>query len=390
VVTPLRRRLALTALVGALAVSAVTPAGAATRPLPPENQPQVTISGIGATFPAPIYSEWFSQFAGDFPKAAVKFDYAAQGSGAGINAVKAGTADYGASDAAMTNAEMAAASVNGGVIHVPTVLGVVVLAYNVPGIKITKTGRATTLKLTPGIVAKIYAGQIPYWNDASIKAVNAGVTIPHTRITPVRRSDSSGTTFVFQSYLYKVSSTWRCILGAARAVKTFPTGPQACLGGKSLPGVGVPRNSGVAARVGKTKGAIGYMEYAYAATGGLKMARLKNAKGVYVTPSTSGASAAAAASIGSLPADLRAAPIVNATGYASWPIVSYTYILAYKNEDFTTQDEAKMWVAYLYWALTTGQQYARSLGYAPLPSSVKTKAIAKLHQITFGGSAVWP
>jgi phosphate transport system substrate-binding protein len=351
-----------------------------------------TMSGIGATFPAPLYNEWFAQFKGDNPSATVSFTYAANGSGAGVSAVKNQTADYGASDAALSDADMAAtAGINGGVFNVPVTIGGVVLAYNVKGVK-TTTGRATTLKLTNTLVAQIYAGQIRYWDNASIKAVNAGVTIPHTAILPVRRSDSSGTTFVFQSYL-NTQTVWKCILGAAGPQKLFPTGAQTCLAGQSIPGVGVARNSGVAAKVASTNGSIGYMELAYATNAGLSTARIKNAAGVYVSPSTYGFSAAAAASVSKLPADLRGAPFINAPGATSWPIASYSYLLLYKHAEglqSASQTKAQMFVAYLYWALTTGQSFARAMGYAPLPAAVQAKSLAALHQITWGGSAVWP
>jgi phosphate transport system substrate-binding protein len=351
-----------------------------------------TISGIGATFPAPLYNEWFAQFKGDNPTATVAFTYAANGSGAGVNAVKNQTADYGASDAALSDADMAAtAGINGGVFNLPVTLGGVVLAYHVNGVK-TTAGRATTLKLTNALVSKIYAGLIRYWDNAAIKAVNSGVVVPHTVITPVRRSDSSGTTFVFQNYL-NTQTTWKCILGSAGPQKLFPTGAQSCLSGKAIPGVGVARSSGVAAKVASTNGSIGYMELSYATNASLKMARLKNAAGVFLSPTTYGFSAAAAAAVSKLPADLRAAPIINASGSTSWPIVSYSYLMLYKHAEglqSASQAKAQMLVAYLYWSLNTGQTFARSMGYAPLPSAVKTKALAKLHLITWGGTAVWP
>jgi len=383
--------------VAALATAFMTTSvSGATVPLPPDNQDAGTISGIGATFPAPFYNELFSQFKNKFDgvsspiTAKVSFTYAANGSGAGVTAIKNQTADYGASDAALSDADVTATSgINGGVLHIPATLGGVVLAYKVFGVK-TTTGKATTLKLTPALVSKIYAGQIRYWNDAAVKAANPGVVIPHTAITPVRRSDSSGTTFVFQSYLNKVSATWRCILGAGGPQKTFPTGAQTCLAGKAIPGVGAPRNSGVAAKIGSTNGAIGYVEYAYALSGGLKMARLKNPAGVYVTPTTYAFTAAANATVGLMPSDLRAAPVTQAPGLTSWPITAYSYLLVYKEADTMSATKASMWVSYLYWALTSGQTYARSMGYAPLPASVKAKALAQVHKITTGGVAIWP
>ena len=369
---------------------------ATTVPVPPNNVAVGTISGIGATFPAPFYNELFSQFKAYYDgttnavTANVSFTYAANGSGAGVTAIKNQTADYGASDTALNDADVAAtASINGGVLHIPSTIGGVVLGYKVAGVKTTATGRVVTLKLTPAIVTRLYTGQIKFWDNASIKYVNPGVTIPHTRVIPVRRSDSSGTTQVFQTYLGKVSATWRCIYGVNGPQKTFPTGAQSCLAGASLPGVGAPRNSGVAAKVSTTNGAIGYMEYAYAQNAGLRMARLKNPAGVYVTPTTYAFSAAASHAV--IPADFRAAPIVQAAGSTSWPITSFSYLLVYKNADYLgSADKAQMWVSYLYWTLTSGQSFARSMGYAPLPTAARNKALAQVHLITYSGSAVWP
>ncbi len=390
--TRVGRAVSISAL--ALVVSATSTL--ATAPIVPTGNVG-TISGIGATFPSPLYNEWFAQFNADLavssPSSTVAFTYAANGSGAGVNAIKNGTADYGASDAALSDADVAAtASTNGGVLHIPATLGGVVLAYKLAGVK-TSTGAATTLKLTPGLVFRLYSGQIKYWDDTLVKGINPGVVIPHTLVTPVHRSDSSGTTFVFESYLAKVSSVWRCIFGTGGPTKAWPSSPSTCTGLATLPGLGAPRNSGVAAKVASTNGAIGYMEYAYAQNAGLKMARLKNPAGTFVSPSTYAFSAAANATVATIPADLRAAPIVQAPGTTSWPISAYSYIFVYKQAEGlqgASEAKAQMFVAYLNWALTTGQSFSRSMGYAPLPTSVRTKALAQVHQITWGGSAIWP
>ncbi len=350
-----------------------------------------TLAGIGATFPAPLYNEWASQFKADNPSAIVSFTYAANGSGAGVTAIKTSAADYGASDAALSNADMTAtAGIRGGVTNIPMTVGGVVLAYRLANVKSIATGRVVTLKLTASVISSIYAGTITWWDNAAIKRINAGVRIPHTRIIPVRRSDSSGTTFVFQSYLNQ-AAVWKCIQGVAGPQKTFNTAPQTCLGGKSIPGVGAPRNAGVAAKVASLNGAIGYMEYAYGVTAGLKMARVKNKAGIYMTPTTSSFSAAAAAAAPTVPADLRAAPIIQKPGVTSWPITAFSYLLSYKDLSFMgSTEKAQMYVAYLYWSLTTGQTFARPMGYAPLPASIKTKALAVLHTLQYNGSAVWP
>ena len=365
-----RGRLVL-ALAAIFMLTTAVPVSAASVPQPPSGA--VTLSGVGATFPAPIYTEWFAQYAGDFPNAQVKFDYAATGSGAGIKAIQGTpTADYGASDAPMTNDDLSKVTANGGVMHVPTVVGPVVLAYNVPGLK-------TTLKLTGPIIADIYSGKIMKWNDAAIAKVNKGVALPSLAITVVRRSDSSGTTFVFTSYLYAVSATWKKLLGSAGPTKSFSGWPV---------GIGAPRNAGVETRVATTKGAIGYMEFSYGLTSGLPMARIQNPAGNYVTPTTAAATAAAAGV--TPPSDLRMQPLINAPGYSSWPIVSFTYLLVFRQ--MPDQAKGQALVSYVYWALTSGQSFARGLGYAPLPASVKNAALAELHQIVqqAGGAPYWP
>ncbi len=375
----------------ALAVTVLSTSSFATTPPTVPTTDVGTIAGIGATFPAPLYNEWASQFKADNPSAIVSFTYAANGSGAGVTAVKNSAADYGASDAALSDADMTATSgIRGGVTNIPMTVGGVVLAYRLAGVKTISTGKVVTLKLTASIISAIYAGKITWWDNATIKSVNLGVRIPHTRITPVRRSDSSGTTFVFQAFL-KTVATWNCILGVAGPQKTFNTSPQACLGGKSIPGVGAPRNSGVAAKVAAVNGAIGYMEYAYGVTAGLKMARVKNKAGIYLTPTTSSFSAAAAAAAPTVPTDLRAAPIILKPGVTSWPITAFSYLLSYKDLSFMgSTEKAQMYVAYLYWSLTTGQSFSRPMGYAPLPTAIKTKALAVLHTLQYNGSAVWP
>jgi phosphate transport system substrate-binding protein len=364
---------------------------ATTPPTVPTLGSATTIAGIGATFPQPLYNEWFSQFKADNPAqtANLSFSYAANGSGAGVSAIQGGTADYGASDVFLTDAQTTGTAATRGVQNLPMTVGGVVLAYRLAGVKSASTHKVVTLKLNYTVIAQIYAGQITYWNNAAIKAINPGVIIPKTKIIPVRRSDSSGTTYVFQSFL-RLNTTWKCILSAGPQ-KTFNTAPQTCLGGKAIPGVAAPRNAGVAAKVASANGAIGYMEYAYALTGGLTMARVKNKSGVYLTPTTSAFSSAAAAAAAAVPADLRAAPMIMKTGVTAWPITSFSYLMSYQDLTFMgSLQKAQMYVAYLYWALNTGQSFARPMGYAPLPASIKAKAIAKLHNLQYSSAAVWP
>jgi phosphate transport system substrate-binding protein len=287
-----------------------------------------------------------------------------------------------------TPSELSSASTNGHpVLHVPATLGGVVLAYNLPGLH-TTTRRPARLKLTAVLIGKVYSGAIRRWNDPLIKAVNPGVVLPGIAITPVRRSDGSGTTFIFQSYLWVTNVAWRGILPSGPQ-QTFPTGTVPSLG-RPLPGVGVPRNAGVAARVSSTRGSIGYVEYAYALTGGLHTARIRNRAGIYVAPTTTGFSAAAAASTTAVPADLRILPPVNAAGKTSWPIVGYSFLLVYNDWTSMGATKANMLLSYVYWGLTSGQAYARPLGYAPLPPAIRAKSLAKLHDVQFSGSAIWP
>ncbi len=309
------------------------------------------INGAGATFPAPIYTKWFQDYNKSHP--AVEINYQAIGSGGGIKQLTEKTVDFGASDAPMTDAEIA--KVGGAVIHVPTVLGAVVITYNLPTVK-------QAIKLDGAVLADMFAGRILKWNDPKIAALNAGVALPNTSIIPIYRADSSGTTAVFTEYLKKVSSTWSA--GAGKTVK-WPTG----VGGKG--------NEGVTGQVKNTPGAMGYVELTYATAEKLPMAELKNKSGAFVAPSMKAVSEAAAGALKTMPEDFRVS-ITDAEGKGSYPISAFTYLLINKE---MAGVKGKELVSFLNWAMTDGQKSAPALSYAALPASMVPKIQAKIKTI---------
>src|SRR5436309_7597721 len=266
---------------------------------------EVRLQGAGATFPNPLYQKWVSEFSKQHPN--IRIDYQSIGSGGGIKQIQAQTVDFGASGAPMTDAEMKAAP--GELIHVPTVLGAVVLTYNLQGL-------AKPLRFSPDVIADIFLGKITKWNDARIKADNTEANLPAADITVVHRAESSGTSFVFTDYLAKVSPEWKQKVGADKA-PNWPVGQ----GGKG--------NEGVTGQVKQQPNTIGYVELAYAVQSKLPVALIKNASGNFVEPSIEAVTAAAAASAATTPEDLRVS-ITDAAGATAYPISSYTYILAYK------------------------------------------------------------
>ena len=314
------------------------------------------LTGAGATFPYPLYSKWFDTYA---TKTGVKINYQSIGSGGGIRQLSEQTVDFGATDAPMSDAELAKAK-GGAVLHIPTALGAVVVTYNLPGV--TKP-----ISLTGELVAAIFQGQVTRWNDARIAAANPDATLPATDILVVHRSDGSGTSFVFTDYLSAVSPAWATKPGKGKEVQ-WPVG----LGGKG--------NEGVAGQVKQTPGAIGYVELAYAKQNGLSVAMLKNAAGEFVAPSIASVTAAAAAAAAALPAttDYRVS-IVNAKGAGAYPISSFTWILVYQKQ--TDAARRKKLVDFLTWALGDGQALEAPLDYAPLPAAMRTGLVARLATI---------
>jgi len=338
-----------------------------------------SIKGQGASFPAPIYNYWASKFKASLPgNKRVQFSYAATGSGSGIAAITNNPplANFGASDAAMSNTEIGnVPNANGDVLHVPMVLGAVALGINV------KQCSITTLTLTGANIGDIYQGKIKNWNDSSLRSNgrNNKLSSCNLKITPVRRSDSSGTTFVFTSYLKQKTTPYWASKGSlpTKQYGSWPTG------------VGAVRNSGVALKVKNTPGGIGYMELSYANQASLLKARVQNgAKSNFVAPTSSSTSSAANNWNSANEADLRYEPVIGANGFNSYPIVAYTFVLLLTNAP--NQDKGLATLGYLYWSLTSGQGYASSLGYAPLPAGVKAKSINQLHKVKSGGNALWP
>jgi phosphate transport system substrate-binding protein len=321
----------------------------------------VDLTGAGATFPYPLYSKWFSDYAA---KTGVKINYQSIGSGGGIRQLSEQTVDFGASDAPMTDDELAKAR-GGPVLHVPTVIGAVAIAYNLPTLK-------QPLRLSGPVAADIFLGRLKRWSDTRIAALNPGVTLPNTDILIAHRSDGSGTTFIFASYLTAVSADWRAGPGAGKQIQ-WPVG----IGGKG--------NEGVAGTIKQTAGAVGYVELAYARQNNLATAMVQNEAGQFVAPSIEGATAAAQGAASSLRAntDYRVS-IVNAAGAASYPIASFTWLLVYRH--MPDAAKARKLADFVRWALTDGQKQASELAYAPLPASMATALIARVDSISSGSA----
>lgn len=320
----------------------------------------IDLQGAGATFPYPLYSKWVAEYQRVDPR--VRINYQSIGSGGGIRQVTEKTVDFGASDAAMTDAELAKAP--GKLLHIPMTLGAVVVSYNLPGVQ--------GLKLSSDAVAGIFLGEIKTWNDPRIAEANPGVALPSQPITVAHRTDGSGTTAVFTEYLAKVSPQWKEKVGAGKSVK-FPVG------------LGAKGNEGVAGQVKTTPGSIGYLELAYAKQTGLAYAAIKNQGGKFAEPSLEGITAAAASVAATMPADLRVS-IVDAPGDAAYPISAFTYILVY--EDQADAVKGKALAQFLWWAVHDGQQLGPPLHYAPLPSQVVTAVEGKLRTLRSGGQAL--
>src|SRR5690242_1093994 len=325
------------------------------------NGGSVTLQGAGASFPSPLYQKWLSEY-GKL-HANVKIDYQSIGSGGGIKQLKEQTVDFGASDAPMTDADLKSAP--GEILHVPTVLGAVVITYNLAGMK-------QPLRFSPEALADIFLGKIKKWNDPKIAADNPGVSLPTSDITVIHRSDSSGTSAVFTDYLSKVSPEWKEKVGAGVS-PSWPIG----IGGKG--------NEGVTGQVKNTPNTIGYIELVYAVKNNLPAAQVKNSSGSYITPSIDTVVAAAAASAANTPDDLRVS-ITNATGPQAYPISSYTYILVYKNQK--DAGKGKALVDFLWWGIHDGEGFAKALQYAPLPDDIVKRAEGKIKSITANGAAL--
>ena len=322
----------------------------------------VRLQGTGATFPMPIYQKWVSEYTKANPK--VQIDYQSTGSGAGINQISSGTVDFGASDKPMSDDELKKAQ--GEILHIPTVLGAVVLTYNLPG--------NPELKFSPETVANIYLGKVKRWDDDAIKGDNPGVNLPAADIGVVSRADGSGTSAVFTDYLSKVSPEWKEKVGTG----TSPNWPA----GQRSKG-----NEGVTASVKQNLHTIGYVELVYAMQNKLPVASLKNRAGNFVKPTLDAVTAAAAEALPSTPEDLRVS-ITDAAGAGVYPISSYTYVLVYKDQKDAVKGKAL--VDFLWWALHDGQAVTKDpqYAYAPLPQEVVTRAETKLNSVTSGGKTL--
>jgi phosphate transport system substrate-binding protein len=326
-------------------------AGAASLSLPAAAQ---HLTGAGATFPNPIYSRWFSEYSASHP--GVQINYQSIGSGAGIKQVTTKTVDFGASDAILTDQQLQESQVK--LLLIPTVLGAVVPVYNVPGV-------ATDLKFSGPVIAAIYLGKITKWDDPRIKADNPGVNLPDHQILPVYRSEGSGTTFIFTDYLSKVSPEFKSGIGSAASVR-WPLG------------IGQKGNEGVAGMIKNSPYSFGYVELIYAVTNKMTFGEVKNAAGKWIKASTSGVTAAAAASNKMIPADYRVS-ITNAPGAESYPISSFTWLLIPN----PSSDPAKGKVLhdFLVWMLDKGESEAASMTYAPLPAPVIARVRETIKQV---------
>jgi phosphate transport system substrate-binding protein len=328
----------------------------------PQASAQVTLTGAGATFPNPIYTKWFDAYN---KKTGIQINYQSIGSGGGIRQFTEGTVDFGASDGPMSNEQMQA--VGGKVLHVPTVLGAVVLTYNLPGLGDTK------LKFDGATIAGIFRGKITKWNDKGIAGLNPGVKLPDSDIIVVHRSDGSGTSYIFTDFLSKVSPDWKTKVGKATSVN-WPTG----LGGKG--------NEGVTQQIKQTEGSLGYVELIYALSNGLPYAHIKNSSGKFVEPSLASVTAAAAGAKFDKNTDFRVS-ITDAPGAEAYPISSFTWLLV--QPDIKDAAKGKAIRDFLAWMLTPeAQKMAEDLKYAPLPQPVVQLVQARLPSLKAGGKMI--
>jgi phosphate transport system substrate-binding protein len=360
-------------LIAACAGPAATPSAApSSGPTgsPPAAPGAIQINGAGATFPYPLYSRWFYEYA--FVDSSVHFNYQSIGSGGGIKQITEKTVDFGASDAILNSDQFTAAP---GIQMFPQVAGAVVPVVNLgalvqPAASGATPPPVTPLTLDPATLSGIYMGTIAKWNDPAIVALNPGVPLPDEDIVVVHRSDGSGTTFIFTDYLSNVSADWKTSVGNASSVE-WPVG----LGGKG--------NEGVAGTVQQNEGAIGYVELAYAIANKMNAVNMVNSAGTTVTASIDSTQSALADFGGDMPATL-ARSVVNAPGASSWPIAGYTYLLLYMDQ--TNCQVASKLVQFISWAQSDGTQFATALNYVALPDNVKTQMLAKLDQITCNGA----
>ena len=348
---PRRNPVLVAAALALLALTLIAGVGAAQ---------SVNLTGAGATFPYPIYSKWFDMYQKETGTA---INYQSIGSGAGIQQVRAGTVDFGASDAPVSNAQLK--DMPRSIIHFPTVAGAVALAYNLPSVN-------QPLQLTSDAIVGIYLGKIKMWNDKAIAATNPGVALPAAPIMPIHRSDGSGTTNIFVTYLSMVSREWKELVGAGTSV-SWPAG----IGGKG--------NEGVAGLVKQTPNSIGYVELAYAKQNNFAVASIRNKAGKFVAPTLESTTAAAAGASAALAKDVRT-PIANSADPAAYPIAGCTFLLVY--QDAKDPAKQKAIADFIAWAMSKGQDVVGELNYARLPDAVIKVNQTNLLKLTSHGKPV--
>ena len=317
---------------------------------------ETNLNGAGATFPNPIYSKWFSEY--HKAHSDVQINYQSIGSGGGIKQLQAKTVDFGASDGPMSDEQLSATPFK--VFHIPTVLGAVVPAYNLPSVK-------AELKFTPEVLAGIFLGHITKWNDPILAKANPGVKFPDADIIVVHRSEGSGTTYIWTDYLSKISDEWKTKVGKNASVN-WPVG------------LGAKGNDGVTGQIKQTEGSIGYVELIYALQNKIPFGTVKNAAGQFVKASLQSVTEAAA-SIKEMPDDFRVS-ITNAPGKGAYPISSFTWLLV--PVEWSDAGKEKVFVDFLNWMIGPGQSMTSALDYAPLPKPVVQKIKARINEIKIG------
>jgi phosphate transport system substrate-binding protein len=349
------RKLTLLLLCVFLLLSAACKKDAGNSTPPPAAKPG--LNGAGATFPNPMYSKWFGEYGRLHPD--IQINYQSIGSGGGIRQVTEGTVDFGASDMPMTDAQLSEFQTKQGtrILNLPTVLGAVVPAYNIPGV-------TTEVKFTPDALAGIFLGKITKWNDPAITSVNPGVKFPDKGVVVVYRTEGSGTTFIWTDYLSKVSSEWKSKVGSGASVK-WPIG------------IGQKGSEGVSGQIRQIEGSIGYVELIYALQNNIGFGSVKNSAGNFVKGSLESVTAAAA-SAPEMPEDFRVS-ITNAPGKDAYPISSFTWLLIPQQSKDATK--GKMLADFMNWMVADGQAMTAALSYAPLPASVVEKEKEAIKQV---------
>ncbi|WP_282124910.1 phosphate ABC transporter substrate-binding protein PstS [Marinifilum flexuosum] len=344
-----------------IAVALMASCGNAGKDKTASNKKAKTITGAGATFPQPFYNKIFKSYT---KEKGLLVTYGGIGSGGGIRSLKDKIVDFGASDAFLNDKKLA--DMPAEVLHVPTCLGAVVAAYNLPG--------KPELKFTPKLMEGVFMGKINKWNDAKIAAVNPGVELPDMEITVVYRSDGSGTTFIFSDYMSKVSADWKEQIGAGKALK-WPVG------------IGAKGNPGVAGTISQTEGAIGYIGSEYAFAMGIPVASIQNKAGNFILPSVESVSASAK---GEMPADTRVS-LTNTDAADGYPISSFTWLILYKEQNYNDRsaDQAAQTIKLIEWVVSPeAQKETTKVHYAPLPEAAVAKAKAVLGKVTYNGKAL--